>query len=551
MIGICVELKTECKHCGNPLMLNALENEILCPSCNKTNSFPDETWEGLLEDGFEKIDEFKPGEGQPSSIFRGEYKYNLLFGRQEPRCRNCKTGIDSTKIEEYAAQKIVKCSKCGFDIYIRKAPENVEKALVGVRYIIGEDKNMVAGGGPETKLPNDVKPVLFTCPSCAGNLAIDGSARMVVCKFCSSQIYLPDDLWARLHPADEIQRWYMLYDNVAAKVDKLLEWYYIPGFVIDKDCNCYVASGTSDRSSYISVWSFGPDLKVRWVRDALKFDHDHTGLALTNDGNLYLWAKNKHSMLKLSSKDGSDIQKIEGKPFKEDPYGFNMKGCTSLISDKDGSILAIINNTFVRYDRQGKRIKLWNGLKFGLFSAGIGKKVPEGDSEYAPYLSATHSMPKRISGDFTKMRIGWDGYLYMIDRSSSDGVIAKFDSDGNKLKSVYIPLRHKDCMPSADAEGSMYVLGTNEESNTNLIKISSNGHIQTLLTDIKEGGVLDDEDQLSLAPDGRIYIYKFYNRLKVFSPDMKMIFRSEQSREDDEEVLQEKKRRVEDDEEFS
>jgi hypothetical protein len=140
----------------------------------------------------------------------------------------------------------------------------------------------------------------------------------------------------------------------------------------------------------------------------------------------------------------------------------------------------------------------------------------------------------------------------MIDRSSGDGTIARFDSNGKKLRSVLIPLRYKDCMPCADAEGNMYVLGTTEESHTNLIKISPNGgDIETLLTDIKEGGVLDEEDQLALAPDGTVYIYKYYNRLKVFSPDMKMIFRSEQSREDDEEVMAEKKRKVEDDEEFT
>lgn len=548
MIGICIELKTECLNCGNPLMLNALVDDFVCPSCNKKNNFTYENWAGLLDDSFENIGDFKPGEGQPSTIFRGQYRYNLLYGRQEPRCRNCKTNIDVSKIETYAKEGKTKCTKCSFDINVRTAPEEFAKQIAGVRYLIGEDADLIGGHSTTAPLPNSAKPVLFTCPSCAGNLEIDGSARMVVCKYCSSQIYLPDDLWARLHPAAETERWYILYDEVAAKVDKLPEWYYIPGFVIDKEGYCYICSGLSDRSNYISVWSFAPDLKVRWVRDDLKFDHDHAGLALTNDGNLYLWAKNKHSLLKLSSKDGSTIQKIEGKP---DPHGFNLKGCTTLISDKDGSILAIINNTFARFSPQGERINLWSGLKFGLFSSGIGNKIPENDDEYAPFLSSVHSMPKRIDSDFTKMNIGWDGYLYMIDKSS-DGTIAKFNMAGNKLASHSIPLRYKDCAPWADADGNMYIIGSKEsDSNTNLIKITENGYVTTLLTDIKEGGVLDEEDQLALAPDGRIYIYKFYNRLKIFSPEMEMIFRSEQSREDDEEVLAEKKRKVEDDEEFS
>jgi hypothetical protein len=249
MIGICIELKTECKHCGNPLMINALVENILCPACHKTNSFSVEAWHGLLDDGLEGIEAFKPGEGQPSSIFSGEYKYNMLFGRQEPRCRNCKQDIDVSKIEEYAQSGTVKCVKCSTNISVRKAPENVQKEIAGIKYLIGEDSDLISTHTGDKKLPNDTKPILFTCPSCAGNLEIDGSSRIINCKFCDSQIYLPDDLWLRMHPAEEVQRWYMMYDKVAAAVDKLLEWYYIPGFVIDKDGNCYVASGLSDSSS--------------------------------------------------------------------------------------------------------------------------------------------------------------------------------------------------------------------------------------------------------------------------------------------------------------
>jgi len=136
-----------------------------------------------------------------------------LYGRQEPRCRNCKQDIDVSKIGEYANQENVKCSKCSYDIYVRKVPENIAKELVGVKYLIGEDEDLISVHKTNGNLPDSVKPVLFTCPSCAGNLEIDGSSRMVICKFCSSQIYLPDDLWFRLHPAKTAERWYMMCDE--------------------------------------------------------------------------------------------------------------------------------------------------------------------------------------------------------------------------------------------------------------------------------------------------------------------------------------------------
>jgi hypothetical protein len=147
--------------------------------------------------------------------------------------------------------------------------------------------------------------------------------------------------------------------------------------------------------------------------------------------------------------------------------------------------------------------------------------------------------------------MGWDGYLYMIDRSTSDGEIAKYDKDGSQIWSKYIPLEYKDCKACADAKGNVYILGRTQDSNTNLIKLSSDsGNFNTLLTDIKEGGVLSEEDQLAVSPNGTIYIMKFYNRIKIFTPDLKMTHRSEQSAEDDNEVAQEKKESIEKDEEF-
>jgi hypothetical protein len=43
---------------------------------------------------------------------------------------------------------------------------------------------------------------------------------------------------------------------------------------------------------------------------------------------------------------------------------------------------------------------------------------------------------------------------------------------------------------------------------------------------------------------------KFYNRLKVFTKDLKMIYISDQCKEEDEERIKEKKESIEKDEEF-
>lgn len=150
-------------------------------------------------------------------------------------------------------------------------------------------------------------------------------------------------------------------------------------------------------------------------------------------------------------------------------------------------------------------------------------------------------LTKRLNGDFTKFTVGWDGYLYMIDRSSSDGEVAKYEMDGTRLWSKYIPLQYKDCKAGIDGEGNIYVVGTTEDSNTHLVRLNINNFkFETLLTDIVEGGVLHDEDQIAVSHDGKVYIMKFYNRMKVFSPAMKMIYRSKQSEIDDNDLIKRK-----------
>jgi hypothetical protein len=365
------------------------------------------------------------------------------------------------------------------------------------------------------------------------------------------------------HPAKSVDRWYLMIEGkngvilpVSGKDSKgsailMPEWHYFCDVAIDKAGNIY-ACGTEDSDDNFIVWSIDKDLNTRWVRKDLKFNYDDTGITLTNTGSLYLWNKKKHSLIEISSKDGSDVRKIEGKPVtKDNPYAFNMKGCGTLVSDSDGTILALIHNTVVRFSAEGKRVELWKGRKFGLFSSGLGLHVPESDPEWAPYLKETGSFPKRISSDYTKLNIGWDGYLYFMDKSSSDGEVAKYAADGSQLWSKYIPLGYKDCKPCVDANGNVYILGTNENSDTNLIRYNPYADkFETLLTDLKEGGVLDDERHLAVSPEGKIYIFDTYGGMKVYSPQMEMVYRSKSSEEDDNDVIESKKKAIEKDEEF-
>ena len=300
-------------------------------------------------------------------------------------------------------------------------------------------------------------------------------------------------------------------------------------------------------------------MKTRWVRSDLKYSEDHSGITITNDGNLFLWDSSKFSLLKLSSKDGSTIETIKGEPStKENPYSFNLKGCGSLMCDQDGTILAVINNELVRFNEKGNRISLWGdknseagsgGILSGIFGEHF-HKVSEDDPEWAPCVKELHSHPSRCDSDLTKINPGWDGYIYFSD-SSTEGYVAKYDRSGKQHWKVKLEIS-ADSKACTDSQGNVFVLGMKDDDdrNTNLLKISPDGRqVEAVILDLLEGGSLDSETKLAIAYDGTIYAFNYYDRLKVFSPDFKRIYITEQSTKDDAEALKKKKEKVDNDEE--
>ncbi|MDD5363655.1 MAG: hypothetical protein PHN88_16145 [Ignavibacteria bacterium] len=552
MQSYCFEIKSACKKCGNPISINAFENEIFCESCGNKNEISPGHWKSIVSDNIKEAKDFSEGEGQNSKTFAGDFEFSLLFGKQMARCGNCKTTIPEVAYEKLSGSSY-KCAKCGAEISVRKPDEFVLKLVPQALYLAGEDANQFNTGGAGIKKPGTVKPVLFTCPSCAGNLEVDGTARMITCKFCNSKIYLPDELWHELHPVKTVSRWYILIDEAKIDENTLPDWYYLSDITTDKDGNIYAATADDDRIKFL-LWSISPDLKVRWIRNDIEYDHDNTGITTTLNGKLLLWNINKRSLNVYSCKDGSGLPFIKGEDAAEqNPYPFNLKGCTSLISDTDNTLLAIVNNTFVRFYDDGSRAPVWKvvsqkGEKPGFFSRLFGGgeteiKIPEEEYYEPPRLKEIGSRPKHIDGEFTSMNLGHDGFLYILDKSADGAVLAKYSREGTQIWKEKVPIDDKDGKPCADRNGNVYVIGKDSKYKVNLIRFSDDGSRTDLVqNDILDGGLLSCEDNIAAGPDGTIYAFRFYNVLKVFAPDMSCKYASEGSKKADKERLEDYKK---------
>lgn len=555
------EIKTECNSCGNPLLINAFAREITCEHCNQKNEIPSKLWKSLVVENIHDASNYQEGQRSNSKMFTGGYEFSVGFGKRKARCPKCKTMIPDSVFDTFETGEY-KCAQCGNGIYIRKPDDFAGQIVPSAKYIVGEDLNQIKTGIQGMQKPEAIKPIIFTCPACAANLEVDGSKRVIICKYCNASVYLPDDLWYELHPAKIVERWYIVNNENVKTIgkdvvveEKLPEWYYLSDVAIDNAGNVYVASAVDSSDDFI-VWSFGPDLKTRWIRKGIKLDHENTGMVITRDKKLLLWNKLKRSLMILSCKDGTDVMTLKGEdPSDNNPYPFTMKGCDALLSDSDNTILAVINNTFVRFYNDGMRAPVWKVLSDrsespGLFSRLFGGgsttvKIPN-DDEWAPCVKEIGSRPKRVDGEYTKMNLGYDGYVYMYDKSSTDSKIAKYTREGSQVWKRDLPLSNKECKPCTDEKGFIYVLGSDENNKAKLIRFSPNGKdIEVLQKDVLDGGLLSVDDQLAVSREGRVYTFRFYNVLKVFNPDMTLAFESEQSKKEAQEKLQEYKKRKE------
>jgi Zn finger protein HypA/HybF involved in hydrogenase expression len=203
-----IETAISCPHCDRPVPLNGPWEAAHCDHCQSDIEIPQEFWVDTLRDVREDIDEIEPGMGQNSSIF-GMFRSTRMIGNLVPYCIKCKTDFDPATMSAGMKHKV--CPECGERHVITPSPDWLRTALPPVEYFM--DAILIDTSGEGSQTATTGKPVVFVCPQCGGALKVDGSDRMVPCKFCNVDVYLPDDLWLRLHPAKKKERWFIVFND--------------------------------------------------------------------------------------------------------------------------------------------------------------------------------------------------------------------------------------------------------------------------------------------------------------------------------------------------
>lgn len=167
--------------------------------------FPVGVWRHTLNEAVSATRSMKTGEGSQSTIF-GHFNMSLLYGNLVPYCQLCKRDFSPEGDREGDS---LLCRGCGAVMAIGQAPQWFKGAVGSAKLVAGVPREEQLPGAVEVGTPTGTGAIGLKCPNCSASLLVDGKERLVPCGYCDTSVYLPDDLWLRLHPVSRKSRWFI------------------------------------------------------------------------------------------------------------------------------------------------------------------------------------------------------------------------------------------------------------------------------------------------------------------------------------------------------
>jgi len=216
MLSAGIEISVQCPKCDGWVPLNGPLLRVHCDKCQTAFELGPRVWFRLLRDVYAEL-AFNIDDGQGYYAEAKErYDVKVLYGSQRPSCGACNEPLGLA--EDALAAYEHECPACGAAAPVTPAPSWFADALAPPRLLVNaevqEEEAETSEAGEAASETS--APVAFTCPQCGGSLLLDGRDRMITCSFCGVNVYLPDDLWFRLHPARTKARWFVVFGDVEA-----------------------------------------------------------------------------------------------------------------------------------------------------------------------------------------------------------------------------------------------------------------------------------------------------------------------------------------------
>lgn len=485
---IAIELRTTCERCGDPLPVNAFTTRIPCWSCLHDNALTPERWSMLLGSALEQASPHSIDKGVTESLELGQRTFELRWAPAHPPPGEVRPRPSEMRAELFPG-------------------------LVGV---IGE----------ETDTPPTRENITFQCSQCGASLSIDGRSRLVDCAHCHSTTQLSDEAWRRMHPPHALRRWYLVVD-VDAKPPKDPFPFRVFDVTTGPDGLLYAAVDSDDRLALVCL---SPDLELHW-RTQLKGRFEGSMRVAVVGDEVWYFEMHEHEVHRFDRGDGRSLGVLGGKePLDAKVPHLDVRGATDLVACADGTVLVLVANRLVRFQRDGTHTLTWPplGCLWGWLFGERVKPLYRGDIRDNPPLPGFDRPTTAYLGDELQSQLGQkrplfiprvscraatapDGSLWLYERK-----LARYAPDGTCLWVVDTGDEGVALRPAIDRDLNAWLAvlprgGMHPE----LIRVSASGEITRFG---REG--LGSPYALAATHDGRIYAFgHLEGHVRVFNQD--------------------------------
>lgn len=203
-LPIRVRVLIRCDECGGIHPLNGVSPRAPCDHCGHVRTMDAEVWRERIFDKSRVV--LDQAWGVSTSVNTTGGLGETWFGAMKtpPLCRRCHHLISWAEVEAGNAEGFVRCNRCAEPMAVRGVPRWLAPVAGRAFALVGD---------AEPLPPAQATPVVFGCPACGATLRLDGLSRIVRCEFCSSDVFLPDELWRRFHPVRRRTAWWILFER--------------------------------------------------------------------------------------------------------------------------------------------------------------------------------------------------------------------------------------------------------------------------------------------------------------------------------------------------
>ncbi len=208
----CLEVRVACSSCGQSIPVNGPCIELTCPACLSDMKISGDIIGGFLNDFEEEFKGLERGQGRGGTVMSGSGTYRYGYWRLPPRCSGCEKPLE---LRDPGRESTLNCPGCGAVYHQLPAPEWLRREVPSAVACVAPGPP--AGPDGEQAMEVDHKsprPIVMSCPQCGGALSVSASSdRIMNCGYCSTEVFVPDEVWTRLHPVRTSLEWFVALDG--------------------------------------------------------------------------------------------------------------------------------------------------------------------------------------------------------------------------------------------------------------------------------------------------------------------------------------------------